>query len=117
MGTQLTSIDIQPTTRQEALTSTEIENCATRPFTVNICGVEKGFQMNSGASMKNGIVKSSNIVHPKIIFPSASATKPPVNKFFNPSEYLHRLNPLLNSQEKVTTKEKTKSFYEQKQSK
>ena len=111
---ELLSTHIQSTTTQESLTSTEIENCATPPVTVNMCWVENAFQLNPGASM---IVKSRNIVHPKIIHPSGSATKPTVKKSFNPSistECLNRLKSLFKSQETVPTKEKTASSSEQK---
>ena len=104
---ELLSTDVHYTATQVSLTSTEIENCATPPVSVNICGVENGFQLNSGASMSG-----SNTV----VSPSVSATKPTVNKLFNPSistKYLHRLNPLVSLQETSISKEKTKYSSEQ----
>ena len=107
-----TSTDVQPTT------STEIEKHATTPppVTVNISGVENGFQLQSGATMKNSIVKNSNIV----VSPSAKVTKPSVNKLFNPSTSticLNRLESFIKPQETVAPKEKNKSSSAQKTSK
>ena len=128
------NIQCTTTATQKLLTSTQIENSATLPTTVNICEVENGFQLNSGASMKNdfvvgmsryqspglagyadacieiddNILKSSSIV----VSPSFSATKPGVNKLFNPSTStvcLRRLKSLINSQATATSVETTKS--------